>query len=308
MDAAAGEAGDSRLDRLGAQGLVLRAAVVAFGYLVVEVLAGGFVNSLTRPPAASRGLLWPAISALTVAVSIAPVASRLNAGWHRQAVVWGTLIFLNSASVLVEGLVFAPGEVPRPAALLSQQLLTAACGGLLLAWAFARPSPTPAPAPQRRAALSWASRFLLAAASYLVFYLVFGALNYRLFTAPYYAAQGGGLVVPPLPPVLVAEAIRAPMIVFSLLPLLLSIRGSRTKLALLCGYLLFTVGGVAPLVLQAGVLPAFLLVASGWEILFQNMGTGAVIALLLGSKERDHRPSLSAGAPPSPRKPQYRTQ
>jgi len=50
---------------------------------------------------------------------------------------------------------------------------------------------------------------------------------------------------------------------------------------LLCGFLLFWIGGVVPLVLQSATLPSMLLLASGMEIFFQNFLTGVVAAGLL---------------------------
>jgi hypothetical protein len=59
---------------------------------------------------------------------------------------------------------------------------------------------------------------------------------------------------------------------------------TRRQLALDCAAVLFIIGGVAPLLQQVGALPTFLLLASGWEIFFQNVSLALVITWLLGRK------------------------
>ena len=82
--------------------------------------------------------------------------------------------------------------------------------------------------------------------------------------------------------VLLAELVRAPLIVLSILFFLLSVRGTKRQLMPRAGWLLFAVGGIVPLVLQISSLPLFLLAASAVEIFLQNFLTGAVAAWLMG--------------------------
>jgi hypothetical protein len=277
---------DPALARLPWSRLAAQMAVVALGYLLTELLVGDLmvtVGMLANDGRSSRaGLLWLILSAFVIAFAVGPAVATIHMSRLRHVITWGGLIFLNTASVLIEGAFFAPAIVQRPVALLLQQLVAAAVAALLLAWLVGLPGSADAPQAPHRGLLSWARRLVLASTTYLVCYLVFGALNYRLVTEPYYAVHSGAIAVPPLPMVFLAEAVRGPLIVLSLVPLLLVVRGSRRRLATLCGCLLFIVGGVAPLLLQARTLPLFLLLASGWEILFQNVITGAVTALLVG--------------------------
>ena len=76
------------------------------------------------------------------------------------------------------------------------------------------------------------------------------------------------------------------LIVFSVLLLLLSMRGTRRQLVATTGWLIFAVGGIIPLCWQITTLPLFLLFASAIEIFFQNFLTGAVSASLLGITEQ----------------------
>jgi hypothetical protein len=107
-------------------------------------------------------------------------------------------------------------------------------------------------------------------------------LNYAFVTRPYYETHAGGLAVPAPEVVLILESIRGLLIVFSVLLLLLSMRGTRKQLIITTGWLIFAVGGIIPLCWQITTLPLFLLFASAIEIFFQNFLTGAVSALLLG--------------------------
>lgn len=119
----------------------------------------------------------------------------------------------------------------------------------------------------------------------MIFYFIFGALNYELVTRPYYEIHAGGLTVPTLDVVLMAEHIRGVLIVISVLLFLLALRASKRRLVLLTGLILFSIGGLVPLTMQASTLPFLLLAASAVEILFQNFSTGAVTAWLLGQSD-----------------------
>ncbi|NMB60035.1 MAG: hypothetical protein GYA12_12765, partial [Chloroflexi bacterium] len=107
-------------------------------------------------------------------------------------------------------------------------------------------------------------------------------------TRPYYETHAGGLTVPPALTVLVIELIRAPLIVLSVVPFLLFHRTNRTRMAVNTGLILFIIGGIVPLLFQAGSLPAILLLASGVEIFLQNFSTGFVSGWLLGGSSREN--------------------
>jgi hypothetical protein len=228
--------------------------------------------------------------------SSGPLAAQMDAT-RSDTSLFGPPSFsiFNLGSVAIEGAYFAPALVTIPIpSLLAQQLLGAAAIGALITLLFSLPG-TSAPLRtvlQVRPWYSWAWRFLLGSCSYLVFYFVFGALNYSLVTQPYYASHAGGLAAPPAQVVLAVEAVRAPLIILSVALFVLSFHASRRRLTLVTGLMLFWVGGLVPLVLQASVLPPLLLIASGVEIFFQNFLTGVIAAALL-------YPSRSHPAPPA---------
>ena len=270
-----------------------RSLLVGVGYVVglmlagmLGAMAGAQMASSTRDNSA---FTWLFISSILLGVILGPLAARLTLTRLQHFILWGSLIFFNLGSVAIEGAFFVPKLVLLPLPILfSQQLLASAGAALAIVLLFAtvgRPASSWADALRTRPWQSWVWRFLLSAVSYLVFYFIFGALNYSLVTAPYYETHAGGLTVPAPMVVLMAELVRAPLIVLSILFFLLSVRGTKRQLMVRTGWLLFAIGGIVPLVLQVSSLPLLLLAASAVEIFLQNFLTGVVAAGLMGIEE-----------------------
>ncbi|HEY3473898.1 MAG TPA: hypothetical protein VGK56_04765 [Anaerolineales bacterium] len=267
-----------------------RSVLVAFGYISGLILAGIIGGLMGAQMAASTrdqsAFAWLFIASILLGVILGPLAARLTLTRIQHFILWGSLIFFNLGAVAIEGAFFVPELVPLPLPVLfAQQLLASAGAALVIVLVFARvgsPVSSWADALRTRPWHSWLWRFLLSSFSYLVFYFIFGALNYWLVTRPYYETHAGGLTVPAPELVLMAELVRAPCIVLSVLFFLLSIRDTKRELMLKTGWLLFAIGGIVPLVLQMSSLPFLLLIASAVEIFLQNFLTGAVAAGLLG--------------------------
>lgn len=277
--------------------LLWRSLLIALIYTAANALIGGLVmrgatTSSTTSMDPALLLATTFISGFLLAIILGAVAPLVYAKRIRAVGTWTVLIFLNMASVVIEGYFFAPGLLPL--SLVPRVLVLHAFSSVIIAAAIAYFFPCNSETPKRiqpikRSALSWTGRFLASAASYLVFYYVFGAINYALITGPYYQTHTG-LQVPAAQTVILVASFRSVIIILSLLPLITALQLPKGKRALLCGFLLFVIGGVLPLATQTSVLPPILLLASGVEIFFQNFLTGAVAALLLG------RP----GTPPAP--------
>ncbi len=268
-----------------------RAVVVGVAYIAAMMLAGMLFGILGLLPAAdgvradgvSVSLFWILVAGILLGLYLGPLARRIAATPPQHVLIWTAVIFFNMGAVVLEGAYFAPDLVPLPLPVLAgQQFLAALVASSLLALLFARRGRTAAflPALRRRRWYSWLWRFLLAALSYLFFYLVFGALNYTLVTGPYYASHAGGLTAPPGELVLAVELVRAPLLVLSVVLLILAAHTTRGRTLLVAGMTLFWVGGVVPLTLQLGNLPLLLLLASAVEIFLQNFLTGVVAAAL----------------------------
>jgi hypothetical protein len=276
-----------------------RGVVVGVAYIAAMMLAGIVFGVLGLVPAASGNatvsLTWVLIACILLGLYLGPLAARTTATRRQHALIWAAVIFFNMGAVMLEGAFFAPDLVSIPVPLLAfQPFLAALVAGGLIALLFARPGQTAAfrQTLRRRTWFAWLWRFLLASVSYLLFYLVFGALNYNLVTGPYYASHAGGLAVPAPATVLMVELVRAPLLALSVVLLILAARDTRRRTLLSAGLTLFWVGGVVPLTLQLGNLPAPLLLASGVEIFLQNFLTGVVAGWLFWTQDADGAPGV----------------
>ena len=276
-------------------GVAFWARVLAAGLAIAAVrislrAALGASGSVTASDMFPSMVTTALVPGLLIAVLFAPSAATIQQTPGRHFLIWGAAVGMIGASTLIEGAIFQPATASRLVPSLTSTLIESAIVASLITWLFAWRLDVPAPisAAPRRSPVSWTWRFLLAATTYLATYLVFGAVNYALVTRPYYEAHAGGLEVPAGSTILLAEVIRAPLIVCALLPLIVWSGWSRTRLLIVAGGVLFVVGGVGPLFV-ASSLPLFLLIASGWEIMLQNVTTGVAAALLLA-------PSWSRGS------------
>jgi hypothetical protein len=276
--------------------LLWRGVVVGVSYVAAMMLAGIVFGVLGLIPAAggaaAAGLLWPLVAGILLGLYLGPLAARTTATRRQHVLIWTAVIFCNMGAVMLEGAFFAPDLAPiSPPLLAVQQLLAALVAGSLIALLFARSGQSAAflATLRRRSWFAWLWRFLLASLSYLVFYLVFGALNYNLVTGPYYASHASGLAVPAPATVLAVELVRAPLLVLSVVLLILASRSARRRTLLIAGLTLFWVGGVVPLALQLGNLPAPLLLASAVEIFLQNFLTGVVAAWLFWTNQQNEQ-------------------
>ncbi len=271
-------------------GTVWRSVVVGIGYILALIVTGVISSALGVQMPDTQGseslLVWLFVSGILIGLFLGPLASQMPASRLRHIAVWSSVIFFNLGSVMIEGMIFAPELVSLPMpVLIVQQLLAALVVAFLITMLFS-PSGKVVSLVEvlcRRPWYAWAWRFVVSTFSYLLFYWVFGAVNYTLVTKPYYDSHTGGLTVPPLEVVLTAELVRAPLIVLSVLLFLLSIRTTRRRLIVMTGLMLFGIGGVVPLLMQVNTFPPLLLVASSIEIFFQNFLTGLVAAVLLGT-------------------------
>jgi hypothetical protein len=274
-------------------GITWRSIVVAICYFAGIIFAGLIGGALGWQMPASSGngnnLILLGVSVTLLGVFLGPLARRLGLARCQHFILWESLILFNLGSVALEGAFFAPDLVTVSVpVLLVQQLLatTAAAAAITLLFTRPRLSFSWLEALRTRPWYSWLWRLVISACSYIVFYYIFGGLNYSLVTKPYYESHAGGLAAPAPGVVIVLESIRGLLIVLSVLLLLLSIRGTWRKLMGMTGWLLFAIGGIIPLIWQINSLPFFLLFASAIEIFFQNFLTGVVSARLMGIEQQ----------------------
>jgi len=266
---------------------ISKSLLIGTGYTIALLIGATIVRSkgLSLPEAKNTQplLLWTLAGGTIMGLFLGPIATSMATSKVRHIVVWSNVIFFNLISVAVEGRFFAPElagtSLQGP---IIRQLLAAVVAGCLITILFAPKQSVVASSGPQRSIFSWAWRFLISAFSYLVFYFIFGAINYTLVTKPYYETHVSGLTVPPAGTVLMVELLRGPLIVLSVLPFLLSQRMNKKQAVILTGLVIFSIGGLVPLTMRVDTLPLILLAASAVEIFFQNFSTGAVTALLLG--------------------------
>src|SRR5512140_2608992 len=170
--------------------------MIAISYMLTSLLAAPLLGRSLVLRASGVSLL----SGILIAAVVAPVPARLLGSRRLHWIVWGTALFFNTLSVMIEGAFFAPTLSPmvsRPmtwtAFVLFQSLATAG----IIAWLFGQNAGSEASNTlSKRAWYLWVWRFLLSSFSYLLFYFIFGAINYALATKPFYAAHVSGLTVP----------------------------------------------------------------------------------------------------------------
>lgn len=285
-------------------GFIGRSLVVGIGYAATSLLVGGIptIAGLSHPGANNGFEQLPVLigQGSLIGLALGALALQLKTSYWRHVSIWTSVVFFNSLSYAIEGMFYAPTRVIAPLPwVVVERLLIAASTGVLVTRLFSS-LPEPAgrqafPLPRSWFSLTW--RLVVSAFSYLASYFVYGAINYALVTRLYYESHTGGLVVPSPTTILAAESVRAPMIVLSVLPLLLSIQWPLRKRVITVGLVLFVIGGIVPLLGTIDSLPLFLLVASGWEIFFQNVTTGIITALLFGNDKANASPALSQALP-----------
>jgi hypothetical protein len=260
----------------------LKSLLVGAGYAGTLALT----NLLLSRDVDAQSFFWAFAGGTVIGLTLGLLASSMPASRMSHTLVWGSVIFLNIASVTIEGRFFAPDLVQGSMTLIIlQQLLVASVTTWLIVKSFAPIAESAPTKSLQRSWFSWLSRFVVSALSYIVFYYFFGAITYLLVTGPYYETHAGGLIVPAQEIILKAELIRAPMMSLSIIPFLLNFPASKKRMASLAGIILFVAGGVMPLLMQVGTLPLVVLAASTVEIFCGNFSIGVVAARLLGRPE-----------------------
>jgi hypothetical protein len=153
--------------------------------------------------------------------------------------------------------------------------------------------------PQRELVL----RVLGSGAAYAIYYYVFGAIAFFLFTKPYYSGTSGALAGAQeaarslgwwLPLIQIGRGV---LMTLGVLPIMLSLRMKRSSAAIYVGLLLWVIGGLAPLIPPNGLMPGALRFMHTIEIFTQNFPLGVTAVLLLYPRYRQETlPALAEAA------------
>ncbi len=137
-----------------------------------------------------------------------------------------------------------------------------------------------------------AVRVLGSGLAYAIYYYVFGAIAFFLFTKPYYSGSTGALAGAQesaralgwwLPLIQIGRGV---LITLGVLPIILSLRMKRVTAAVYVGSLLWVIGGLAPLIPPNGIMPGELRLMHIIEIFTQNFPLGVTAVLLLYPRQR----------------------
>ena len=130
------------------------------------------------------------------------------------------------------------------------------------------------------------ARFVVASVLWMAIYFLFGSIVGPI-VSPYYTEGGVGyeLVIPPVGILILLQTLRGFIYALGILPIVLSTRFSRTRLAGVLAGLLYVGGALAIFVISAQ-FPVFLRVVHGLELFADSLFAGVVIAYILGRRIR----------------------
>ncbi|HEX6739823.1 MAG TPA: hypothetical protein VF310_16210, partial [Vicinamibacteria bacterium] len=146
----------------------------------------------------------------------------------------------------------------------------------------------------RRSLAATLLMLLACGVAYAVYYLIFGAITYQLFTKAYYSeavmetVRGLGLWL------WVIQIARGALMTLAALPAIQTLRLPRGRAAVAIGALLWIAGGAAPLLPPNDVMVAAQRMIHIVEILTQNAALGITAVLLL--RPRPSRGMVEVGA------------
>jgi hypothetical protein len=249
-------------------------------------LVGGLGFTLLAMGAGHFGWWW--LSGIVTAAALAPVVRYGPRSMTAQfGAIFLVLVIVGLGCTLSEGALFFPqtrAQIVQTIAggivnsLIESAVLVALAGVLRLA------NPASQEIPSRPFATA-ALMVLASAASYVVYYLIFGSITFLFFTKKYYphateqvAALGlwfWGY-----------QLARGLLMTLAVVPVIYTLRLPRGQTALIVGLMIWIVGGAAPLLVPNGVMVAAQRSIHIVEIMTQNVSLGATAVWLLRPKSR----------------------
>ncbi|NLO40560.1 MAG: hypothetical protein GX115_13960 [Ruminiclostridium sp.] len=272
-------------------GFMFRVVVTVIVYVIAVMIAGGILSSLgaTLPAVSDEmNILFAKLllSRVVIGVTFCIIVSFMELSRLKLLFAALAILFLNLASVILEGAYFVPGVITKQMIfpLLVQQLIISIImsGVIALLFGVTNKKNIQDSSPSH-SLIGWVWRIAASMVCYIIFYYLFGKVNFALFTSSYYMDNMGGLGIPSLIDIVKIESVRSLLIVLSVIFIAISSIDVR-KRAIVTGLTVFLIGGVMPLVQQLSTLPTALVIASVIEILFQNFLTGVVLVMLIEYK------------------------
>jgi len=126
-----------------------------------------------------------------------------------------------------------------------------------------------------------ASLIAVCAVAYMVYYLVFGAITYQLFTKTYYPNARADVLNFGVSAFWTMQFIRGVLMTLAVVPVIYTLRMERWQVAIAAGLLMWIAGGLAPLLVHNDLMVAAQRVIHIVEIFSQNFSLGVTAGLLL---------------------------
>jgi hypothetical protein len=257
-------------------------------------LLGGLCFALT---ALSTGHVeWSLLSGLLMTAVLAPVACCGPRGLLSQfGAIALVLIVVGLVCTMSEALLFFPE--------MKATLATSLVGGsvfylvvtavLVLAAKVLKLSDASERKVEHRSAAIAVLMVLLCGVAYLVYYEIFGAIAFQLFTKQYYPhavdqVMAMGVWFP------LYQIARGLLMTLAVLPIIYTLRMKRWQAALVVGILVWVVGGAAPLLVPNGTMVAAQRYLHIVEIMTQNVSLGATAVFLLRPRAAKAAASVQA--------------
>ena len=226
---------------------------------------------------------WWWISGVVITASLVPVfrfGPRSMLGQYGATVL--ALVVVGLVCTLSEGVVFYPAmKAEMMKSFGGGTLAYAVAAAVLVALArVMKLGDTAEQAIPTRSAAMTVPLFLVAGASYLVYYEIFGAITYTFFTRQYYphaaeqvAAMGSWF--------LGYQVVRGLLMTLAMLPVIYTLRLPRWQAALAVGAIVWIVGGGGPLLVPNTMMVPAQRYIHIVEIMTQNVSLGMTAVWLL---------------------------
>jgi len=257
-------------------------------------LLGGLCFTVPAMNDGHFGYWW--LSGIVTAAALAPA---LRFGPRHMLAQFGTislvLVVIGLVCTLSEGVVFFPE--------MKQQMLASGVGGtvmylivagVLTALAKVLKLTDPEPQEVTHRPIRFVGPLVLAsAASYVVYYLIFGAITFQFFTKQYYphateqvAAMGSWFWG--------YQLARGLAMTLAVVPVIYTMRLPRWQAILITGLMVWVVGGVGPLLVPNAMMATAQRYIHMVEIMSQNVALGMTAAWLLRPKTHTSQATMHA--------------
>jgi hypothetical protein len=261
---------------------VWRLVAYASIFTMIELI----YHTISSVPLTSEYATLSIIGGLLTAILVGILFQNLPFGpVPRLTLVWLFLFIVQMFADLIEG-VFFTTRISSPAIFLGGILLSIlitfpeSLTGLLLFPATSPPSPLRLTLCKNLRGRQWLPHFVLGSVAYLPIYFLFGVLVSPIVT-PFYTdpSLGLGLRIPSFPVMMSIELLRGLLFALALIPIIISIRLSRTGTWLLVALSLYVVGAYVPFV-AGTTLPWALKFFHSLEIFADSLVYGGVCTYL----------------------------